>query len=192
MRVTREQAEQNRQRIVEVAARLFRERGIGGIGVADVMKAAGLTHGGFYGQFASKDELAAEASSAAMEQSRAVWLDAAAKSRKDPLAAMVSAYVSTSHRDNPGGGCAVPSIGPEAARGAPETRRAITEGIERNLELLEEAAPGESAVERRAAAVATLASMVGAIVLSRAVDDEKLSSEVLRAVRAQSTRTSST
>jgi len=186
MRVTREQAGQNRQRVVEVAAKLFRERGIGGIGLAELMKAAGLTHGGFYGQFESKDHLVAQAAGFAMEESRTKWLDAAAKSHDDPLAAMVAAYVSASHRDNPGGGCAIPSLGPEVARGAPESRRAITEGIRRNLELLEEAAPGESAAARRERAMATLASMVGAIVLSRTVDDEKLSKEVLRAVRAQS------
>jgi TetR/AcrR family transcriptional regulator, transcriptional repressor for nem operon len=185
MRVTREQAEQNRQRVVEVAARLFRERGIGGIGLAELMKAAGLTHGGFYGQFESKDDLVAQAAGLAMEDSRATWLEAAARSHEDPLGAMVAAYVSTSHRDNAGGGCAVPSLGAEVARGAPEGRRAITQGIERMLELLEEAAPGDSVAQRREAALATLASMVGAIVLSRAVDNKKLSKQVLRAVRAQ-------
>ena len=186
MRVSREQAQQNRQRVVEVAAKLFRERGIGGIGVADLMKEAGLTHGGFYGQFESKDDLAAQAVGFAMDESRTKWLDAATKSKKDPLAAMVAAYVSTSHRDNPGGGCAIPSLGADAARGAPETRHAITEGIEATLKALEEATPGTSAAERRQSAAATLAGMVGAIVLARAVDDEKLSKEVMRAVRTRS------
>jgi TetR/AcrR family transcriptional regulator, transcriptional repressor for nem operon len=185
MRVTREQAQQNRQRVVEVAAKLFRERGIGGIGLAELMKAAGLTHGGFYGQFESKDDLVAHAAGLAMEESRATWLDAAARSHEDPLAAMVAAYVSTSHRDNKGGGCAIPSLGAEVARGAPEARHTLTQGIERMLDLLEEAAPGDTAMERREAAMAALASMVGAIVLSRAVDSEKLSKQVLRAVRAQ-------
>lgn len=186
MRVTREQAGQNRERVVEVAAKLFRERGIGGIGLAELMKEAGLTHGGFYGQFASKDDLVAQALSLAMEQTRGKWREAAAKSKKDPLDAIVSFYVSTSHRDNPGGGCAIPALGAEAARGAPETRDAITEGIEAMLEVLAEAAPGANSAERRQAAAAALAGMVGAIVLSRAVDDEKLSADILRAVRAKS------
>jgi TetR/AcrR family transcriptional regulator, transcriptional repressor for nem operon len=183
MRVTREQAEQNRERVVEVAATLFRERGIGGIGVAELMKEAGMTHGGFYGQFESKDQLVAQAIGRAMEQTRAKWEDTAAKSRKDPLAAIVSGYVSVSHRDNTGGGCALPALALEAARGTPETRRAITEAIETMLEVLQEAAPG-TAAERRQVAAATLASMVGAIVLSRAADNEKLSAEILRSVRA--------
>src|SRR5437762_11734498 len=102
MKVSREQAAQNRERIVEAAARLFRERGFEGIGVADLMKEAGLTHGGFYGHFSSKDDLIAEASERALTESLVLWSEFADRASGDPLPAVAGAYLTRRHRDNPG------------------------------------------------------------------------------------------
>src|SRR6476469_9287328 len=101
MKVTREQASQNRDRVLEAAGRLFRERGFDGIGVADLMKAAGLTHGGFYGQFASKEELMAEACERTFDKEADFWAQLAEDAAGNPLAAVMQAYLSKQHRDNP-------------------------------------------------------------------------------------------
>src|SRR5216110_2787030 len=111
MKVSREQAAQNRERIVEAAAQLFRERGFEGIGVADLMKEAGLTHGGFYGHFSSKQDLVAEASARALMRSLALFSDAAERETADPLSAIASAYLSRRHRDKPGEGCLLAALG---------------------------------------------------------------------------------
>src|SRR5262245_24790993 len=109
MKVTREQAAENRERIVNTAARLFRERGFDGVGVADIMKGAGLTHGGFYGHFASKDDLAAEACARALEKSAMKW-SAILDTDANPLDTIVASYLSEAHRDRPGSGCAIAAL----------------------------------------------------------------------------------
>jgi TetR/AcrR family transcriptional regulator, transcriptional repressor for nem operon len=182
MRVSREQASENRERVLDVAAKLFRERGFNGVGVAELMKAAGLTHGGFYGQFESKEELMAQASARASEGVLERWRESAAQS-PDPLSALVAFYVSVSHRDEPGGGCIVSALGAEAAREGPKVRHVVANAAKSLLETLAGVVPGKSKAEKRQRAAVTLASMVGAIVLARAVDDEALSKEILRAVR---------
>ncbi|MBT2300687.1 TetR family transcriptional regulator [Variovorax paradoxus] len=183
MRVSREQASENRERVLDTAAKLFRERGFGGVGVAELMKAAGLTHGGFYGQFESKEDLMAQACARASETMLKRWREAAARSPDDPLAALVASYVSASHRDEPGGGCIVPALGAEAVREGPKVRRVVAEGAKSLLETLVGVVPGKSRAEKRQRAAVTLASMVGAVVLARALDDDALSKEILRAVR---------
>src|SRR5438046_7832753 len=102
MKVSREQAAQNRERIVEAAAQLFRERGFDGVGVADLMREAGLTHGGFYGHFSSKADLIAEASACALTRSLALWSELAARASGDPLSAIAGVYLTSRHRENPG------------------------------------------------------------------------------------------
>src|SRR3954467_8361612 len=104
MKVSREQAAQNRERILEAAAKLCRERGFEGIGVADLMREAGLTHGGFYGHFGSKEELMAEACTHALERSRALWAKRAAAHPDAPLEELARIYLHPRHRDNPGQG----------------------------------------------------------------------------------------
>jgi TetR/AcrR family transcriptional repressor of nem operon len=181
MRVSREQASENRERVLDVAAKLFRERGFNGVGVAEVMKEAGLTHGGFYGQFESKEDLMAQASARASADLLEWWRASAGRS-PDPLSALVASYVSVSHRDEPGGGCIVSALGAEAAREGPKVRRVVADAAKSLLETLAEAVPGKSKAEKRQRAEVTLASMVGAMVLARAVDDDALSKEILRAV----------
>src|SRR5438105_14332684 len=104
MKVSREQAAETRDRIVEKAAQLFRERGFDGIGVADLMKEAGLTHGGFYGHFSSKEDLVAEASGRALMRSLALFSKVAERGAADPLSAIATAHLNSRHRDKPGEG----------------------------------------------------------------------------------------
>jgi TetR/AcrR family transcriptional regulator, transcriptional repressor for nem operon len=179
VRVTREQAAANRERILEVAGTLFRERGYDGIGVADIMKRAGLTHGGFYGHFASKDDLAAEITARVLGGDG--WLERLGGRRDPSLADVVRRYLSPRHRDDPGQGCLFAALSADVARQPRSVRRAFTEGLSRRLEMLRTLMPGRSAAAQRRQAVATLASLVGALVLSRAVDDPELSDEILDA-----------
>lgn len=187
MKVSKEQMAENRERILDVAAQLFREKGFDGIGVADLMKSAGLTHGGFYGHFASKDELMAEASARALQRLQAAWAamarEAAAQGQ-EPLAVIEAAYLSPRHRDAPGQGCLLAALGSDAARQGPAVRRAVTEGVRAQVEGLASLVPGRTKAARRQRALADYASLVGAMVLARAVDDEDLSNEILRAAAA--------
>jgi len=183
MKVTREQAGQNRERIIETAARLFRERGFDGVGVADLMQNAGLTHGGFYGQFDSKEDLAAQACERALAQSAARIDRVIAEHPKNTLDAVAASYLSTRHRDSPGDGCAFVALGAEAPRHAAGVRRVFAEALRLRVEKLMRLVPGTTAARRRKA-LATMASLVGAQVLARAVNDVELSNEILLAVKA--------
>ena len=183
MKVSREQAAENRERILDTAARLFREKGFDGIGVADLMQNAGLTHGGFYGQFASKEDLAAQACERALAQSAARMERLVAAHPKDPLQAVADSYLSTRHRDQPGDGCAFVALGAEAPRHAPAVRKVFTAALQLRIEKLIELMPGAKAARRRKA-LAVMASLVGAQVLARAVDDAAFSGEILDAVKA--------
>lgn len=179
MRVSREQAADNRKRIVDEAARLFREGGIATTGVDTVMNAAGLTHGGFYTHFESKDKLAAEACRKSLARSLEKWTALAATS--DPLKAIVEHYLSDRHRDNPGEGCLIAALLTEASRSKPEVRQAITEGIKSLLGVLESHVSGRDKKARRTNAVNLFTSMIGALAVARAVDDAALSTEILSA-----------
>src|SRR3954467_170975 len=126
MKVSREQAAENRESIIDSAARLFREHGFDGIGVADLMQNAGLTHGGFYGQFASKEDLAAQACERALEQSAARLDRVIAGHPENTLEAVAASYLSKRHRDNPGDGCAFVALGAEAPRHEAGVRKVFT------------------------------------------------------------------
>jgi TetR/AcrR family transcriptional regulator, transcriptional repressor for nem operon len=181
MKVSRAQAVQNRERIVEVAAQAFRERGFDGIGVADLMKEAGLTHGGFYGHFSSKEDLIAEASARALTRSLADWSTVADRASGDPLSAVAGFYLSSRHRDNPGAGCLLAALGPDVSRQGRAVRHTVTEYVRSACDLLATLVPGKSKAARRQKAISTCATLVGAMVIARAVDDPTLSQEVLNA-----------
>ena len=181
MKVSRKQAAENRERILSVAAKLFRERGFDGIGVADLMKNAGLTHGGFYGHFSSKEDLMKEACDRLVADSLAVWNKRAENAPEDPLLAVTQAYLTVRHRDNPGEGCLVAALGTEVSRQSLPLRHAVTEGVRSFTALLARLLPGHSEAVQREKALAAYASLVGAIILARAVDDEALSEEILQA-----------
>jgi TetR/AcrR family transcriptional repressor of nem operon len=179
MRVTREQAAENRERIVAAAARLFREKGFDGVGVDAITEAAGLTHGGFYRHFASKDELAAEAVAWALARG------AEKQSAHASLAALVSSYLSPGHLADRGDGCALAALGGDIARQGAGTRRCLTASVRSQLDRLVGFVRGRSAETRRRRAIAALSGMVGALTLARAVDDPALSAEILAAARAE-------
>lgn len=183
MKVSREQFAQNRQRILETAGKLFRERGFEGIGVADIMKSVGLTHGGFYGHFSSKDELIARAAERALATGVARWSQFAERADTDGLAALVDSYLSAAHRENVGGGCAYAALGSEVPRHDKGVRAAFTQGVRDRIEALVRLIPGRSRAVQRRKALATLSGLVGTLMLSRAVDDPHLSDEILGAGR---------
>lgn len=191
MKVSRAEAAQNRERIIEVAAKLFRERGFDGIGVADLMKSAGLTHGGFYGHFASKEDLMAQACERALEGSLDAMRRMAERDGGNALSVIASAYLSPLHRDQPGEGCVLAALGAEAARHGSPVRSAFTHGVRSLIDILMRLVPGKSKRTKREKALATYASMVGALVLARAVDDTEFAEEVLQSVLATITHTDS-
>lgn len=182
MRVSRVQAQENRERILQAASQLFRERGFGAVSVADVMKAAGLTHGGFYGHFKSKDDLIAQAAHAAAAPVLEGWREEAEADGPAALQAIAGRYLSLEHRDDPGEGCLLAALGPEIARLDPAARGPVTHVVQGIVEVLQDIAPGDTAAERRRRAIALYAGWIGAMVLARASDDEAFSREVLDAV----------
>ncbi|MGX9115742.1 TetR/AcrR family transcriptional regulator [Mesorhizobium sp. BHbsci] len=179
MRVSRIQAAENRETVINVASRLFRERGFDGIGLKDLMEAAGLTQGAFYKQFASKDDLAAQASRRAMESAFHRWSAAAAANPEDPLGAVIAFYLSLDHRADRMDGCPVVALGSDAARQGADVKASFEAGVREYLEMLGNwVGDGE---EPSGKAMAILSTMVGAVVLSRAVNDERLSKRFLQA-----------
>lgn len=188
MKVSREQMAENRERILAVAARRFREHGFDGISVADVMNEAGLTHGGFYGHFASKEELMAEASKHAIADTLKLWTELPAAENDKPLATVAHNYLSTRHRDHPGHGCVMAALAVDASRQGASVRHVLTEGLQQHVSALEKMVSGKTAAVRHEKALATYASFIGALVLARAVDDPALSRELLQAVEAASSK----
>lgn len=174
MKVSREQVAENRRLILDASARLFRERGIDGVTVAEIMGAAGLTHGAFYGHFASKEDLVAQACAHALP----------AAGDGVTLAGYLAAYLAPDHRDDHGGGCVFAALGSEAVRGGPAMRRTLTEAVRRQVDRLAETAPGRNPAQRRQAAITAWSAMVGAVTLARLVDDGDLSDEILAATKA--------
>ncbi len=183
MKVSRAQAAANRDRIIEVAGELFRRNGFAGIGVADIMRAADLTHGGFYGHFASKDDLVAQASRRSLQRSADAWRRIVAQSGGDALAALLGHYVSSRHRDDPAHGCALAALGSDAARCGKPVRAAFAEGLAPLIDILTEVVAGRTKAARRRKALAVMSELVGTLILSRAVGDAALSDEILDAAR---------
>ncbi|HEY4252882.1 MAG TPA: helix-turn-helix domain-containing protein [Roseomonas sp.] len=175
MRVSREQVAENRQKILDAAGRLFRTRGFASVTVAEVMQAAGLTHGGFYGYFASKDALITATLAHLMSGGTGAGID---------LARYAATYLSPGRRDDLAGGCPTAGLGAETIRQAPETRAAMTAGLKRHLDRLTRGAPGATEAARRQAAIGSWAAMVGAMILARVSEDPQFSDEMLDATRA--------
>jgi TetR/AcrR family transcriptional repressor of nem operon len=184
MKVTKDQAAATRARILDEAAKLFRERGFSGIGVADLMQSIGLTHGGFYGHFRSKEALMAEACQRAVSIMLEEWNRVADAAPSKPLAAIAVRYLSTRHRDRSGTGCLMAALGPEVSRQAAPVRQVVTECLGSVLEFLARLTPAKTAAAKHKKAIVTFASMVGALVIARAVNDPKVSEEILDVVSA--------
>jgi TetR/AcrR family transcriptional repressor of nem operon len=181
--VTRQQAAANREKVLDAAGTLFRERGFDGIGVADIMKRAGLTHGGFYDQFGSKDGLAAEVTARVLGKTG--WRERLTGKADPSFKEVVRAYLSPRHRDDPGTGCLLSALGSDAARQSRAVRRAFTDGFRARIDGWLPLVPGRSQAARRKKALATMASLVGALTLSRAIDDPALSDEILEATATE-------
>jgi TetR/AcrR family transcriptional regulator, transcriptional repressor for nem operon len=190
MRVSRAKAAEHRDRIIDAAGALFRAKGFGGIGVADIMKAADLTHGGFYGHFTSKDDLVAQASHRAMARAAANWTKLVEAAPDNPYAALLEHYLSPKHRDDPSKGCAFAALGNDAARSGKVVRKAFAEGLAPLIDILAQSIPGKSIAgkskaARRRKAVAAMATLVGALTLARAVEGTPLSDEMLEAAHRE-------
>ncbi len=170
----------NHGRIVKIAAQRFRERGLDALSVADLMKEAGLTHGGFYRHFDSRDQLITEAVECALEQGGRRAAAVTAEGRKSALNTLVDAYLAQSHRDDPGQGCAVTALAADVARGNDAVRTAYTEQVRHYLDIIGAALKQEERKPVRQQAVLTLSALVGAVSLARAVNDEALSLEILK------------
>src|SRR6188768_3460716 len=181
MRVSRDQAEKNRQTVINVASQLFREHGFDGIGLKDLMRGAGLTQGAFYKQFASKDDLAAQASRRALESAFRRWSAAAEANPQDPLAAVIAFYLSMAHRGERMDGCPIVALGADAARQGAEVKASFEAGIREYLRLLDRWVGEADGEEPSGKAMAILSTMVGAVLLSRAVNDKRLSKQFLQA-----------
>jgi TetR/AcrR family transcriptional regulator, transcriptional repressor for nem operon len=181
MRQSKEEKAKSHERIVGVAAARVRESGLDGPGVAEIMGAAGLTHGGFYKHFESREELIAEAVDRALADGRDAMADAIAEA-DDPLRAFVAWYLSPGHVEDRGAGCAVAALGCDIARAGTEPRRAFTEQTEHYIDALERLLGSDGGSRERA--VASVAALVGALILARAVDDPELSRELLDDVRS--------
>jgi len=177
MRVSKEKSAENRERILEAAARLFRERGLSGVGVDALTEAAGLTHGSLYSQFGSKERLAAEALVHALTTSSARMRDA--RTLDDYMAR----YLSSDHREGLGDGCVIAALAGDMPRQGATIRHRFTDAIRGMMKKIAGLAPGGARPEDEALAI--VATMVGALILARAVDDQELSRRILGAARAR-------
>src|SRR5246500_339513 len=184
MRYSKEHKQETHARIVKKASVKLREKGAHGIGVADLMKDAGLTHGGFYAHFDSREALVIEAFNYAMDRANERWRKVTAEVPPEKrLATIVDGYLSAVHRDDPGQGCAVPALGAEIARESPKTRKAFAAKLEQMIDMMADQILDVPRKTARKQAMATLATMMGTIVMSRIAGNSELSEEILSAGR---------
>jgi TetR/AcrR family transcriptional regulator, transcriptional repressor for nem operon len=171
--------------VINVASLLFRERGFDGIGLKDLMKGAGLTQGAFYKQFASKEDLAAQASRRALESASRRWSAAAATNPQDPLGAVIAFYLSMAHRGERMDGCPIVALGSDAARQGADLKASFEAGIRAHLEILGRLIAETDGETPNGKAMAILSTMVGAVTLSRVVNDPDLAQAILDAAAQQ-------
>jgi len=181
MRKSKQEAARTRERIIEAAALEFRRNGLAGTGLSELMAAAGLTHGGFYRHFASKDQLVAEACAAALDSGAKMSAAVLSHHRKrNGLEALAANYLSKRHRDDRSGGCPFAALGSELVRAYENTRTAVTEGLLKYADLIASQLDGMPPDGAKRRALAALSTMVGALILARIVTDPKLSAVLLR------------
>lgn len=176
MKISRDDVIRNRKQILVSAARLFRERGFNGVNVAQIMSASGLTHGAFYGYFNSKDDLIAQMLANLLLPPP----EGASDVPDGDIHFYSSAYLSGRHRDDPGNGCPYAALGSEIARAPKEIRKVMTKAVHHRIDRLSATASGRTERSRRRNAIAGWSAMIGALLLSRIVDDARLSNEILR------------
>jgi TetR/AcrR family transcriptional repressor of nem operon len=173
----------NHERIVRIAAKRLREKGLEAVAIADVMKEVGLTVGGFYKHFASRDDLVVEALQAASGSWQRSGQQTASGGQSAKLAGLVDDYLSEKHRDRPGSGCIIAALAGDVARSNKRVRALATERIRATLELIAGLQPGKNKESARKQATLIFSALVGALALSRAVSDESFSDEILQSVR---------
>jgi TetR/AcrR family transcriptional repressor of nem operon len=184
MRYSKDHKQETHARIVKKASVRLREKGAHGIGVADLMKEAGLTHGGFYAHFDSREALVIEAFAHAMDRSTERWrklVEDMPPERR--LAIIADSYLTRAHRDDPGHGCAVPALGAEIARESPKTRKAFAARLEQMIDMLADQIPDVPRATARKQAMASLATMMGTLVLARVAGSGEFSDDILDAGR---------
>ncbi|MDB5405306.1 MAG: transcriptional regulator, TetR family [Rhodospirillales bacterium] len=183
MRLTKAQRAENHDRIIDVAARLFREKGVDGVGIDEIMEEAGLTHGAFYGHFPSKTALVAEAGAHALDRSGLKRLegDIPPGTRKN-FSELARNYLSVTHRDDPGDGCAIAALAADIGRQDESVRALFARHLDANVDELAERLPGDRKTAR-SDAIVKYATMVGALVMARSVGKGQLSEELLDTVR---------
>jgi TetR/AcrR family transcriptional repressor of nem operon len=184
MRYVEDHRRQTHSRIVENASYGLRQNGAKGLSVVDLMKLAGLTHGGFYNHFDSRAALVGEAIAFAMDQMTERWKKLANENTTgECFEALIADYLSPRHRDNPKHGCALPTLAADVARSSPGEQQALASKLEKMIDVFVELLPGEPPRQARQIATGAIATMVGSIVLSRAVGAGKLSDSILDAGR---------
>jgi TetR/AcrR family transcriptional repressor of nem operon len=184
MRYSKDHKAETHERIVKNASVRLRERGAASLGVAELMKEAGLTHGGFYAHFASRDALIVEAFAHAMDQTAKRWRKRAEQAPEGKqLSSIVNGYLTAQHRDDVGNGCALPSLGAEVHRASPKTRKAVAAKLEEMIDVISEQMPAQTAKAARREAIATLSTMMGTMILARMAGTGEFSDEVLAAGR---------
>ena len=184
MRYSREHKLETHARIVRKASVRLRQKGAHGVGVADLMKEAGLTHGGFYAHFNSRDDLVIEAFTHAMDRSTERWRKLAEQtSREKRFAMIVDSYLTSLHRDDPGRGCAIPTLGAEIARESSRTRRVFAGRLDQMIDMLADQIPDLPRKAARKRAMAAMATMIGTLVMARVAGSGEFSDEILGAGR---------
>ncbi|MGY9036336.1 MAG: TetR/AcrR family transcriptional regulator [Rhodobacterales bacterium] len=181
MRVSNQQAAENRERVIRASSRQFRQNGFDGIGISDLMKSAGMTHGGFYKQFKSKDNLIEEACTVAIEENLQFWERASTGANGASLEALFAAYLSPTHSDLRDTGCLLAALGADAPRSTGPIRQVFGRAINAYSAVLERLLPDVAARNKRQQSLAVLSQMVGALILSRAVEDDAFRREILEA-----------
>lgn len=181
MRYSKQHKIETHDRIVTRAATRLREKGLHGIGVADLMKDAGLTHGGFYAHFESREALVIEAFSHTMDASIRNWRENLQDTPPgERLERLVGDYLTVRHRDAPARGCAVPTLGPDIVRESPKTRRAFAHKVEEMVDAIATIVPAPSPQEAKRQAIVALSTMIGVLLLSRVARTGQLSDEILK------------
>ncbi len=183
MRVSRKQAQRNREQVVETASALFRRHGFDGVGIAALMKASGLTHGGFYGNFSSKEDLFREAVQSAVRENSNRWANVMYKEPDHPLEAIAKFYLGPAHGESLEKGCALAALAGDAARKGDDVRRVFDMGIEDHVSTIAACLDGAEE-EKRSRALAVLSLLVGGLVLARATADKELTAELAQAAVA--------
>jgi TetR/AcrR family transcriptional repressor of nem operon len=184
MRYLKGHGQQTRCRIVEHASYGLRQRGADGLSVVDLMKLAGLTHGGFYSHFGSREDLVIEAFVFAMNRTVSHWQKLAKETpAEERFDVIVDAYLSPAHRDDRARGCVLPSLGADIARSSPKARRIFARKLDEMIGVIAGLFPGKPPDEARQLATGAMATMMGAIVLARAAGDRHLSAEILESGR---------